>query len=281
MSCLDTYYDFSAETVETLQSIIKQHQDDAEYKGRFYNTIIREEIFELLSQWCTILFYPLPEEENDGFHISAPVNGENKHFVYINTGKKKEKQIFAAAHELGHIWIPKVDELNVPTEHAYIEDALMNRFAAELLIPGKPFRALAIQKMNDYIFDENSISKEDMFRVIAFLMNTFYVPFESVVFRFYETDLIDYPTCERIIRDGEESEGTQLLENAFKEAGYTNLTLNPDGKKAMPGFPELLCKAEDNGVFSEIKANNIRKKFGWERISNSKETLDIIKENGQ
>lgn len=280
MSCLEVYRTFPDEIVNALREVIQEHQAEEQYRNKFFNPIIREDVFELLSLWCNVIYYPFEDEDNDGFHISMPVNEKIEHFVYINTGKKKEKQIFAAAHELGHIWINNVRELLGEDVDPKTEDALMNRFAAELLLPEVPFRSRTFQKLEDFQLGEGTINKEDMFRLIAYLMDVFYVPFDSVVFRLYEMGWIDFDTCKLIIHDQEEEDGNQLLESIFKEAGYSNLMLPPDEKRAMPGFPELLRSAEESGLFSPQKAKNIRELFGWERIDASSETLDI-KENGQ
>lgn len=68
------------------------------------NTIIRDDVLGILEKYCTVLYYPLPQEKNCGFHIKKIVKQELKDFVYINTAKPLETQVFTAAHELGHIW---------------------------------------------------------------------------------------------------------------------------------------------------------------------------------
>lgn len=43
-------------------------------------------------------------EDANGLHVQRVVNGEEKHFVFINTNSTLEKQVYTAAHELGHVW---------------------------------------------------------------------------------------------------------------------------------------------------------------------------------
>jgi len=57
--------------------------------------------FSILEKTAIVVFYPL-DDENDGFHIQRTLKGKSADFVYINTSKAIEKQIFTAAHELGH-----------------------------------------------------------------------------------------------------------------------------------------------------------------------------------
>ena len=67
------------------------------------DNLLRDEIFSVLEQYCTVLYYPQENEENDGCHIKRLVNDKIVNFVFINTHKSIEKQVFTAAHELGHI----------------------------------------------------------------------------------------------------------------------------------------------------------------------------------
>ena len=47
-----------------------------------------------------MLYYSL-DDDIDGCHICKPLNGEMKQFVYINTSKVLQEQVWTAAHELG------------------------------------------------------------------------------------------------------------------------------------------------------------------------------------
>lgn len=79
---------------------IKQFIND---KGLKSQPLLRDGIFALLEQYCTVLYYPQKEEANDGCHVKRLVNNEIVNFVFINTHKSIEKQFFTATHELGHI----------------------------------------------------------------------------------------------------------------------------------------------------------------------------------
>lgn len=62
------------------------------------NAIVRDDIFTILEKHCTVLYYPIEDERNCGFHIKKIVNDTLEEFIYINTAKPLEEQIFAAAH---------------------------------------------------------------------------------------------------------------------------------------------------------------------------------------
>ena len=63
-------------------------------------------IFGILENYCTVIYYPIEDatEKNDGFLMAdIPMrDGSSKSIIYINTYQTEEKQVFAAAHELGH-----------------------------------------------------------------------------------------------------------------------------------------------------------------------------------
>lgn len=108
------------------------------------NTAIRDNIFGILEDKCTVIYYPLKNEKNRGFHIKRVVGDQLEDFVYINTDKPMAEQIFTAAHELGHIFevAEKVWKMlgysGMPTEKE--EEDITNRFAAELLMPAEAFK---------------------------------------------------------------------------------------------------------------------------------------------
>ena len=68
------------------------------------NMIIKDDIFGILEKHCTVVYYPIKNEINCGFHTKRYVKDKLEDFVYINTAKTVAEQVFAAAHELGHVW---------------------------------------------------------------------------------------------------------------------------------------------------------------------------------
>ena len=89
--------------VEQIQKFIEEKRDE----GKIINSIIRDDVFSILEKECTVLYYYL-DDAIEGFHISKPVRGEQKQFVFINTQKVLQEQVWTAGHELGHVW--KVDQ---------------------------------------------------------------------------------------------------------------------------------------------------------------------------
>jgi len=108
---------------------INEKRESQILKTKFPNQLLREDVLDLLDMYCTVIYYPLENESNNGFHITGipHKNGEEQHFVYINTSQTIEKQIFTAAHELGHIW--EVDSYVL--EHLSDENTLVSNQVPE------------------------------------------------------------------------------------------------------------------------------------------------------
>lgn len=287
---LDKIVDLPVDKVETLKKIITDRREHLRAEGLYINDIVREDIFGILDHYCTVVYFPLPrDEENDGFHVTMPVDykpdGDTEHFVFLNTRKPIEKQVFAAAHELGHIWVP-VDcfwdeglEAILPQTPDNL-DAIMNRFAAELLIPSDWFQKSAKEQLDRYT-RQGKIFITDVIRVVASLMNQFCVPAQAVICRFYETQLMRKEVCQSLLTGPDDWDTHEYevffkstLEKCLVEGGYTML-LQSSEKKGIKDFPEVLNKMEEKRLFSEQKINRLRDKLGIPKINDEKTEIEI------
>ena len=105
------------------------------------NDIIGTQIFSILNVYSRVIYYPLGKNAPWGFtRISGSKNETNveKPFVVINTSIPIDCQVFAAAHELYHIWYErKPDYLPadlLKEDEKELNEKKANRFAAEFLI---------------------------------------------------------------------------------------------------------------------------------------------------
>lgn len=159
-------------------------------KDAFPNTLLREDVLDLLDRFCTVVYYPLTNEENNGFHITGVpfVDGSKNSFVFINTAQTVEKQVFTAAHELGHIW--NVDEFVINDlglkGSPELREMIINRFAAVLLIPEKAFDSSVAAGFKEYGNPDRTITVFNLLKVIVILMNQFFVPMKAIVLRLVE-----------------------------------------------------------------------------------------------
>ena len=156
-------------TSEVIEDLRKQHSIN--------NPIIKDDIIGILEKECTVVYYPL-DDENQGFHIKRYLKGEEKEFVFINTSKKIVEQVFTAAHELGHMWnvAKKIcEKANIskditPDE----EEEIINIFVAELLMPTDLFRRSFSYHFLRFSDKDNSVDVEKMIYIMVLLMNDYF-----------------------------------------------------------------------------------------------------------
>lgn len=280
--------DFPDEKIEQMQQIIEEKRRQPELSGLFVNKILREDIFDILDACCTVVFYPLPEsEENDGFQVSRAVDYGGEHieqFVFLNTAKPLEKQVFTAGHELGHIWdvADQIwdDELEKIFPRLETEEAAMNRFSAELLMPQEQFQKSAQEQLNAYR-ENGKIKIINGIRVVASLMNEFCVPAHAVVRRLYETKCLSRKSCEQLLFTGAGKTNPEeyqiifqeTLHNCIEEGGYTRLN-KPTNKRGIKDFPQILNEAEKKDIFSKEQAERLRTLLSIPTIDEEKDGLD-------
>lgn len=279
--------EFDDRTISAICNFIAELKQNPEYSDYFQrNIILRENVFDILESCCTAIYYPLPDEENDGFHISFPVKYQDSpaHFVYLNTAKPIEKLVFAAGHELGHIW--KVDQKVTSITHTSVPtEDLMNRFSAELLMPQEDFTSYTEQLLSQKIdhYEDNLFLK--LLGVSAVLMNEFCVPFQSVVRRLWECGKISKSTVYLLLYGPEKMpEGmySDFLENYLRVCkendGYGRIGIKTY-KKSIPGFAQLLQDAEGSQKVSSSQIAELRKQFDIRgSIKGAENFKDILKE---
>lgn len=243
------------------------------------NKLIRDDIFPLLDQYCTVVYYPTDDKENNGFHKDYAHNGKIVHFVYINTAQHKEKQIFTAAHELGHIWdIKSLFKEPIDDE---LDERLVNRFASELLMPKDHFWDFIRKELKPYLNDDNLIGEMDMIKVITATMNHFFTSYKSVIYRFYEIEVLNEEDCRVLWGDTKEHSRESLIEisqKIAKENGYSRLH-QTDNRKWINGLKELIDTANEQDDFSQEWLQSFYDKFDFQRNlnkSNIDDTLSIL-----
>lgn len=242
-----------ADQVSAIRSFISNKEDLI--KNDSFNKVLRDDIFRLLErQDCVVLYYPKDEEDNNGFHVEYPICGELKHFIYINTAQLKETQIFAAAHELGHTW-KIVEYMNMSgfTGNDDWEERIVNRFAAELLMPEEEFRIFARREIvaEKTKHPQEQMSTVSVIRTITAIMNEFLTPFKSVVYRLNELRVVADDVSVVLLDLYDEGIYRDYSRIVAKEQGYSRLYQPPDKLKYIYGLKELLDKARDERAMPE------------------------------
>lgn len=237
----------------------------------------REHIFGILEQYCTVLYYPIEGERNIGFHIKKLVNDRLEDFVYINTAKPLGEQVFAAAHELGHIWsvAEKVWE-RIECEESLsreMEESITNRFAAKLLMPRDVFRKtfysyLCPKTTGDGLIE---VGEDELVRIMVHLMSDFLVPYNAVRKRLHETKLIPDVT-----KDALKKNQKRMLEKVAIYSGDVNSGMErATMKKTIPGIRTLIEKAETKECIEGFIIGKIKDDFDIQDIIPENEVLKI------
>lgn len=243
---------------EQIVSIIQQFIVSKKNDKKIINEVIRDDVFDILKNECVVLYYALDDSKVEGCHIIKPLKGELKQFVFINTTKPVQEQTWTAAHELGHVW--KVDSYVKECLNQYDIDSetLVNRFAAELLLPTDIFKKELGNKLREYEYVGPRMSAEMMVRLVTYLMNYFCTPYKAIIRRFIELDYIEESAEQQFLKGFEEHK--ELYRRLIVENQYTRLeTINQ--AYSMENIEQDINLLEKNGIYSDKKISRLRELF--------------------
>lgn len=172
------------------------------------NNIIQDDIFSVLENYVArhdmpfeLLRYPIGDEEL----CACTFIRQGRMFVMINSAIPLSKQIFAAAHELYHIYCyfeekdfallqsGSILESDVIDDEAKeLEDMEANAFAALLLAPKD-----RLEEQSDVY---NLSYKDVSVQVILKIMDIFAIPYKAAVLRLFEEEKIDIKTARKLLQ---------------------------------------------------------------------------------
>ncbi|MDO5417321.1 MAG: ImmA/IrrE family metallo-endopeptidase [Lachnospiraceae bacterium] len=172
------------------------------------NNIIQDDIFNVLENYVArhdmpfeLLRYPIGDEEL----CACTFIRQGRMFVMINSAVPLSKQIFAAAHELYHIYCyfeekdfallqsGSILESDVIDDEAKeLEDMEANAFAALLLAPKD-----RLEEQSDVY---NLSYKDVSVQVILKIMDIFAIPYKAAVLRLFEEEKIDIKTARKLLQ---------------------------------------------------------------------------------
>lgn len=257
---------------EEIVSVIQEFITAKKKEKNIVNEIIRDDVFDILKNECVVLYYALNDSKIEGCHVMKPLNGKMEQFVFVNTTKAVQEQTWTAAHELGHVW--KVDayvkeKLDQPDLDS--ED-LVNRFAAELLLPKEIFVKELNDKLKEYGYKGSYIYTEMMVRLITYLMNYFCTPYKAVIRRFIELGYIEEHEEEKFIKGFEEQ--YELYKRLIVENQYTRLeTVNK--AFSMASMESDINLLEQNEVYPDKRIARLRELFHLERTAVREESYNF------
>ena len=237
------------------------------------NDVIRDDIFAVLEKHCSVIYYPLVNEDNCGFHVKRMMNGKLTDFVYINTAKPLSKQVFTAAHELGHVWnvAQKIAKYLRDDSVVGMEEEIVNRFAAELLMPTNTFVNTFNKHVEQIEGDKSRIRLDDFIKVMVLQMNDYMVTYESVRRRLVEVGIISEKTAEVLKNDRKEID--ELIK-AFSDDINTTLDTCTN-KKTIPGLRDLIEEKTGKPGVSKYVILKTVKDFEVADIIPSDDVIDL------
>ena len=137
-------------------------------------------------------------------------------------------------------------------------DEIMNRFAAEMLMPKEIFIAKFKEFLDFYRKDESIIRYAEMIKVIIALMDYFYVPYKAVVWRLWEIEFLTLTGRQKF--ENIEKEDSNIIDAYIFEGKYTRLR-HPTKLKSFENLLENLSYAEQNKIYSKRRIEEMRNDF--------------------
>lgn len=224
-------------------------------------------IFDMLGKRAIIVRYPL-EDDNDAFLIrDLPSKKGYKNFVFINTNKTIEKQVFAAAHELGHL-LDVAARVGVAKES---EELVVNRFAAEVLMPELDFKEREKRKISK-IERNGQVSLWDFLNIVVEAMDYYSTTFEAVILRFYELKIISKEDVETLLIGDNKDIVKKTVGLIINKCGYEKLQ-SVSKSRMIDGLDEVLDKLEANNEMIP-SAYRLKEKYASITKKYEEESLD-------
>ena len=212
--------------------------------------IIGTQIFSILGLYARVFYYPLGKAGPWGITYMSGMDSATpaeKPFVAINTSIPVDAQVFAAAHELYHIWYDKkaeaisssiLEETDGSDREQDIPELKANRFAAEFLAD----EDLLCREMPLYSISPKKITVKD----ILMLASLFTLPYRAMVKRLHEVGAINQE---------ERSQYLSKSESGIKQLRkrYSFPVPEADNRVALDNLVELAVSAYEKKLISYEK----------------------------
>ena len=217
------------------------------------NQVIKDNIFSILEKVCKVLYFPIDDDEICAFYRKV----NDTPFVFINTAIPYEKQVFAAAHELAHLWgignnqseVLQNSDVYDFTESNFVDhknhsEELANRLAAELLVEEKVLQ----KELNNREIHKNKVSLKN----IVELMDVFLVPYKTIVRRLYEINYIDDVDCMKLLAIPARGKDSEIIRLQMR---YELCMKNNqrDQRKKLTNFLDLSLKAYEQHLRTFVR----------------------------
>ena len=234
---------------------------------------IGTQIFSELKRVSILLLYPLFDENANGICVTKTVKNEKKKFIFINTNNDITKQVYTAAHEIGHIF--DIDnEVKKEIEFNDDPELIINRFASELLMPKDIFIS-TFEKIKEVLLGKKmNVNFDDINILIFDLMLFFKVPYRAICYRMGELSILSENDVNKL--EKYEREHKKNIEDVLRQNKKYAELIKIDRKKEFGNIDELIKKAEDGNLTFKTKIERMKELFKDITQQNSDITLQNI-----
>lgn len=213
--------------------------------------IIGIQVFFILEACSKVIYYPLGKNAPWGFtDIKGTKDTQSEIvFVVLNSSVSIDCQVFAAAHELYHIWYERKEDVITDSDLDYSDDdrteQMASRFAAEFLVN----ETLLKSAIDSYVKCASIISMKDILK----LSELFVVPYKTMVRRLHEVGLLTTDLQEQYLQK------TDKELNAEKKR-YAISCMKADDRIAIADHIELSVEAYEKGLISYERLEHLLRK---------------------
>ena len=252
---------------DEVSSIISEKANEYIVKNKL-SVPIGTQIFSELERVSILLLYPLFDENANGICVTRTVNNKKVKFIFINTNNYITKQVYTAAHEIGHI-IDIDKEIKKTLEFDDDPELIINRFASELLMPKKIFIDEFLKIKKEIIGNKMKVDINDMNSIIFELMLYFMVPYRAICYRMGEVSILSSNNV--ILLERYERQQKDDIEKKLRSEKKYEKLVNTNREKKFAKIDELLKNAEDNNLTFKTKIDRMKEIFN----EDNKEINDI------
>jgi Zn-dependent peptidase ImmA (M78 family) len=273
---------------QEIESIRKLVRDQRFSLGFSDDPSIANDIITILDK-LNIILLELPIEAKSGKPAFSAVilcseeGGESLVFIGLNTADYYDKQIFAIAHELYHFFTKTGFHLSRQDgQDNDVIEAKANWFAAEFLLPEDVLKRRVFEEFKSFSLADIQI--KTLFRFIARLHCTWWLPYRSLVKRLWEINAITEPQYQELYSIDERD-----LEGEYGRIGRSTqndifVRLNTPSKTvgSSPRAIETILRNFENNLIDEDTFvrilglfNKCPADYGYE-ISVSQDDMDEI-----
>ena len=249
------------------QEKFEQLREKADAFNRNFNgsNIIQDDIFHIVENYTKkknepleLLRYPIDAEEL----CACTFLRGGRIFVLVNSQMPLAKQIFAAGHELYHVWCylenddpqlvqngSMLDAMTMDDTTTAQEEMEANAFSGLLLVPAETL----YQQIRIYGINLMKISLID----ILMLMEIFAVPYKAIVLRLYEDGLINDMQVKALFSISSD-EVTHQIRLSGKAKRWMRI---PQGVEQFGSLEENMAVNEENMVLQPSRLSSDKRRL--------------------